>query len=317
MNEIKKNVKISIGILNRDGIDRLKITIPSILKQTYPQLEIVVFDNGSADDSIKYLKNYKQIRLVESALNLGYGKAKNMIVRHCTGKYILLLDNDIALIDNNTLHILLNDYENQKKDAFISPLVVDVGKEKIVIGHFYNRFQKNYDLNNIKNKGLIQIGAFRGGAIFFKKTDFIKLGGFDEQYPFNIDDYDLSARSYINGYSVYVDTNVHCLHHGVDSRTDIESLAWKTKYAFAGYSRMVVKNFSFKNLVLWLPLSQIWLTHKSFIISFKKMNLRPLLSHIVSIYYFVRDLKDTIKYRKKIQSTRKIKKDVFLNIKPL
>ena len=149
-----------------------------------------------------------------------------------------------------------------------------------------------------------------GEGYFFKREDFIKLGGFDEQYPFNIDDYDLSARLYINGYSVYVNTNVHCLYHGIESRTDPAYLIWKNKYAFAGYSRMVIKNYSFKNLLIWLPLSQLWITYKSFALICKTGSIKPLLSHFVSMYS-LSDLRDTLRNRKIIQSKRKIKRSIF------
>ena len=75
-NNAGSSLKISIGILNRNGVERLKITIPTILKQSIKPTEIIVFDNGSSDESIKYLNEFKQIKVVKSAYNLGYGKAK-------------------------------------------------------------------------------------------------------------------------------------------------------------------------------------------------------------------------------------------------
>ncbi len=306
--------KISIAILNRNGLDRLKKIIPSIINQDYNPMEIIIFDNGSTDDSLNFINKFNKIRLVKSNTNLGYGKAKNKLVRACTGKYILMLDNDIELKSKNTLSVLLKDYKTLKLDSFISPLVVDINKNKTFMGLYYNKTKKYYELNKIIKRGLIKIGGFRGNTVFFKKNLYLNLGGYDEIYPFNIDDYDLSARGSINGYQSYVDTNTYVIHHGIETRNSINSISWKNKYYLSGFSRMIWKNYKAHNIVTWWPISVVWIFYKSLRNSFKYLSLSPINSYFLSFFYFLRDLKDTLEKRAYIQKNRTILEDNFLKI---
>ena len=51
------NKKIGIFILNYNGIDWLKKTLPSVSKYS-SESEIIIIDNNSTDDSIKYIEKY-------------------------------------------------------------------------------------------------------------------------------------------------------------------------------------------------------------------------------------------------------------------
>lgn len=306
--------KISIAILNHNGLERLKKTIKSLLNQEYSNYEILIFDNGSTDKSLNYLTRFKKIKLIKSKTNIGYGRAKNKLVKFCNGKYILLLDNDIELISKKSLSILLRDILKANQECFISPLVENIDTYEVIIGLSHNKLQKKYNSSRIFNCGLIKISAFRGNTVFFKKNNFVNLGGYDEVYPFNLDDYDLSARAYLMGFSIYADTNLIVKHHGIETRINLESISWKARYSLAGFSRMILKNYSIKNLIIWLPLAQVWITYKNIISCFKSSSLRPFFGHMISEIYVIRDFLNTLRERKIIQRKRKIKKDVFLKI---
>ncbi len=308
--------KVSIGILNRNGIDRLKKTVNSVLNQDYEDLEVVFFDNGSTDQSIDFLRKFEQIKIVQSDSNLGYGKGKNRLVESCSGEYILLLDNDIELRDAKTISKLLRACEECGGECFISPLVLDDGSDTTTTGLFYSKVSKPQKLNKIENFGLIEIGAYRGNTVFFKKDVFLRLGMYDEIYPFNIDDYDMSARASINGLKIFTYTDCVVIHHGIESRINASSLAWKYKYHFCGFCRMMVKNYALKNLLFWFPIVFVWITIKAIRNSFLSKSLKPFFSHLLSISYFIRDIKSSLAERKKIQSHRKNKLDSFLAIKP-
>jgi len=308
---------ITIAVLNYNGRDKLEKTIPSILPQDYEPKEILVLDNGSRDGSVEYLKQFKEIKIIAKETNLGYGAGKNALVKSACGDYILMLDNDMELLGTDFLSNLYEEYKTLTGSAFLSPLRLDADKDYVNSGGLYfNKPNKNIKLKDILNTGVQKVPRYRGGICFFRKEIFEQLGGFDEIYPINIDDYDLSARAYLNGYSNYRTTNLLSTHHGIDIQTNVASLCWKNQYYLSGFSRMIWKNYRLKNALLWWPVSVGWIFYKSLKLSFRYASIRPVCSYFKSFRLFIRDLPDTLNQRRIIQAKRTVKEDIFLKIEP-
>src|SRR5262245_19958980 len=86
---------VSVVIPNWNGKKFLAGCLDSLLTQTYPQVEIVVVDNGSHDGSVDYLKaNYPQVKLICFPVNTGFSPAVNAGIRASLGEYIALVNND-------------------------------------------------------------------------------------------------------------------------------------------------------------------------------------------------------------------------------
>ena len=71
--------------------------IESILKQTYPKLELILIDDGSHDKSLdiaeKYQRTYSQFDIkVMSQSNSGQGAARNRGIEVATGEYLVFVD---------------------------------------------------------------------------------------------------------------------------------------------------------------------------------------------------------------------------------
>jgi GT2 family glycosyltransferase len=58
-------------------------------------------DNWSTDWSIEYLKNFRNIKIIENGRNLWYGAGKNILVKESSWEYVFMLDNDIELPDDD------------------------------------------------------------------------------------------------------------------------------------------------------------------------------------------------------------------------
>lgn len=314
---MSSNPTVTIGVLNYNGESFLRESIPALLKLEYKPIEIIVFDNGSTDKSLDYLNTIPQVRVIKSDSNLGYGEGKNRIVKNSNSEYILLIDNDIVLKAVNVIDQLQSFYQIQDNISFLSAPLIDRGSATTEhYGLYYTSIKKNLQILNFSTMKPYAPGGFIGGFVFFKRCVFVELGGFDTIYPFNIDDYDLSARSWIMGYKIYILPMVDIEHIGISTRTSKKSWCWKNQYAFSGFSRMVLKNYNLKNVLLWIPLVFTWQFYKSLKASFRFRSPFPIFSFFTSSYYFVRDLPDTLKRRSRMQSQRKIIKDIFLYIKP-
>ena len=72
----------------------LKTAIDSVLSQNYPNIELIVIDDGSRDNTEELLKSYKnQIRVVIQG-NAGVSAARNRGIEKSRGEFIALLDSD-------------------------------------------------------------------------------------------------------------------------------------------------------------------------------------------------------------------------------
>jgi len=94
----QQNPKVSVIVLNWDGLKYIHECIDSVLKQTYTNIEILFVDNASTDNSLIECKDrYKSISFIENEENVGFAKGMNIGIDRATGNYILLLNTDVYL----------------------------------------------------------------------------------------------------------------------------------------------------------------------------------------------------------------------------
>jgi len=75
----------------------VEAAINSVLNQTYPYIEIIVVNDGSTDNPISVLKQFKSKVTIINQKNKGLGAARNVGLKNSSGKYIQFLDADDIL----------------------------------------------------------------------------------------------------------------------------------------------------------------------------------------------------------------------------
>src|SRR3990172_4830039 len=93
--------KVSIVILNWNGLKDTLACLESLKAVDYPSFEIILVDNGSTDGSPEKLaslaKENPKIRLILNSKNLGFSKGYNVAIQKAlehSAEYVLLLNND-------------------------------------------------------------------------------------------------------------------------------------------------------------------------------------------------------------------------------
>lgn len=90
--------KVAVVILNWNGKHFLEQFLPSVLNTTYSNLEIVVGDNASTDDSVAYVQaNYPSVTILQNDNNYGYAGGYNKILESVNADYIVLLNSDVEV----------------------------------------------------------------------------------------------------------------------------------------------------------------------------------------------------------------------------
>ena len=99
------SAKVSIIIPVYNGENTIKRCLDSVLKQTYDNLQIIVIDDGSTDDTHNICKAYskKDERILFlTCENFGVSNARNICLDNATGDYVCFLDSD-DYIDCDTI----------------------------------------------------------------------------------------------------------------------------------------------------------------------------------------------------------------------
>ncbi len=198
--ETTQNLKITIITVCRNSETFLPETIESVINQTYKNIEYIVIDGASTDGTLEIIKQYSSnIDKWLSEADDGMYEAMNKGLKLASGDYILVLNSDDLLADNNTIKNVVNKIGNQRPDYFYGNMIkFEDGKYKKV---------KLFPVTFIQLL-LSTHGTFACHPCFFisKKLNEV-LGGYDSSYK-NASDYDyiLRALSATGGKGKHLDT---------------------------------------------------------------------------------------------------------------
>ena len=128
---MNKKISVIIPVYNTSKL--LRRCLDSVINQTYKNLEIILINDGSTDDSLSICKEYSQndsrIILIDKE-NEGGGKARNAGLDRATGDYIAFVDSD-DYIDPDMYSVLMNNLKTSEADiSTCGRIVVREGAEK-------------------------------------------------------------------------------------------------------------------------------------------------------------------------------------------
>ena len=236
---------VSIVIPTLNSEKTLPLTLESIKKQTYKNIEVIVVDSYSRDNTVKIAKKYGA-RVIQI-----YGeraRAKNEGLRSSKGKYVLFIDSDMEL----TPRVV----EECVEVAETGPNVVGVVIPEKSVGTSYWVKVRDFERS-------FYAKTFVESPRFFRRDVALQVGGFDEDIVF-YEEATLPIKLEKLGYNVRARINSYIIHH-----EESFSLLWwlKKKYYYGktvklyksrykGYSSMQISpvyrfGLFFKNKRFW------------------------------------------------------------------
>lgn len=112
-------VDISIIVPIYNASKYLKKCLDSLVNQTKKELEFILINDGSTDDSESIIKSYEDDRIKYfKRSNHGIGKTRNFGISKSTGKYIMFLDSDDYL-KTDACEVLYKKIEKEKLDLVV------------------------------------------------------------------------------------------------------------------------------------------------------------------------------------------------------
>ncbi|MDU4789071.1 MAG: glycosyltransferase family 2 protein [Clostridium sp.] len=113
--------KVSIIVPVYNMGNKIEICVKSLLNQTYENIEIILIDDGSKDDSLEHCKSLaesdKRVKAFHTA-NRGAGPARNYGIKQASGKYIYFPDAD-DFIEKQAIEILVSEMKNGYNDLVV------------------------------------------------------------------------------------------------------------------------------------------------------------------------------------------------------
>ena len=110
---MKEDIKVSI-IIPVYGVEKyISQCLESVINQSYENIEIIVVNDGTKDNSMKIVEEYlldERIKIINKE-NGGLASARNRGIEEATGEYIYFLDSD-DWIEVNTIEVLVEESNN-------------------------------------------------------------------------------------------------------------------------------------------------------------------------------------------------------------
>lgn len=302
---------VSIIVLNFNGVNFLKKCLPTIFRQTYPHIETIVVDNNSTDESLKYLDTVKNIQVIKNKKNLGYAEANNKAAQKATGEFVLFLNNDTELFPD-LIQKLVDSYKDK---SLIAPAQIPTWNKKIkgFAGGGMDIFGYPYTMDD----GSTKVSYVDGAAFFMKRNDFISIGMFDEKLFIFQEDIDLSWRAQLYGYRIISCWDAKLYHYS--GGTVLGGGKKEVRYASSYFRRYlneknvvrnILKNYSTFFLIVILP--TLLALHAFELIFLLLMGKIKVVQCYINAYVWnIRNIKDTLQFRKKIQEGRVVSDKIF------
>ncbi|EIJ66905.1 glycosyltransferase, group 2 family protein [Candidatus Nitrosopumilus salaria BD31] len=253
----EKESLISIIILNYNAGNLLLECVESIFNSNYNNLEVIVVDNVSNDNSHKICKEkFANIVLIENEKNLGYCGGNNIGIEHANGEFVVILNPDV-IVESDWLNQLLIAFRKYG-DGLYQPkilattdhnTIISTGNMIQLFGFGFSRGKGEKDVGQFEKDE--EVGYASGTCLFSSADIFRKIGNFDSFLFAYHDDLDLCWRGRLKGIkSFYVHKSI--IYHPLEGY----SFKWNSfKFFLMERNRLycLKKNFSRKTIFKMLP----------------------------------------------------------------
>ena len=259
----KMNRKIGIFILNYNGLSWLKQNLNNIIEYS-PEAEIIVIDNNSHDQSIKYLnQNFSSIEVIRYTQNYGFSKGYNKtLLTEKRFDYFIIMNNDVQ-VTKNWIPSLLKTIQ-KPNTGIVQPKIknilsnsfdyaggaggfIDIFGIPFCRGRIINTLEKDTGQYN-DNRDIF----WASGCCFMIKKDlFQELNGFDEDLFMHQEEIDLCWRTQKTNQKVHYCSTSTIYHFG--GGTLSYNAPQKSYYNHRNSLLILLKNLSWPMIFFIIP----------------------------------------------------------------
>ena len=258
--------KIAVVILNWNGKKFLEELLPTLIQHTPSEVDIVVGDNASSDNSVEFLKqSYPQIQIIQNDKNYGFAEGYNKVLDKVYADYFVLLNSDVEVTDN-WISPIINMMDADDNIAICQPKLLSYyqrdtfeyagGAGGYIDKYGYpfcrGRLFTTLEKDNGQYNDVCEIFWATGAAMFVKAKVWKDLGGLDGDFFAHMEEIDFCWRAKNAGYKVYYCPQSVAYHIG--GGTLPPSSPFKTFLNFRNNFSLLFKNLQKRQLAYVFPI---------------------------------------------------------------
>lgn len=167
-------------------------TIDSILNQTYENIEIILIDNGSTDNTFNVMQKYldKKIKIHRNDKNIGVVGNWNKCIEHATGKYVCIFHAD-DIYSPYIIEIQVKAFNESQDIAAVFTTGYLMDDKQAIIGEIslpkINAIQIKYNFDSLFNNILSHGNFLVCPSAMVKKEVYDNIGKFTDEYASCLD----------------------------------------------------------------------------------------------------------------------------------
>ena len=311
LSKIVPQKTVSAVIVSFNSKEWLDTCLKSLTQQTYPVEEIVLVDNGSQDDTVRWVQAQfpdVKVLVLEKARSLAYAINKGVDVSK--GDLILILNPDIKL-EKDSLAIMVETLHLEQQSAAVAPKLKFMWASSFIngIGNFAGPFFYGFDIG-IGHLDLGQFDSIREipsasfACLLINKDAWKKVGKIDEKFPLYYEDIDWSYRARM--LSFHISFAPHAIvYHAMGSRTHYygkdDLTPSKIQHVTIGRNRLLFKVFSSITIV-WLLLTYFVHDIFRFVYFLSRFQWQQTVALMRANFQFLLNLREVFQGRKHLRS---------------
>jgi GT2 family glycosyltransferase len=307
--------RVAVVILNWNGISYLKQFLPSVCASTYPNLEIIIGDNASTDESVDYVRdNYPQVKIIINDQNYGFAGGYNKILTQLDHDYFILLNSDVE-VEPNWIEPVISLMESDSKIAAAQPKILSQANKHSfeyagAAGGFIDDFGYPFCRGRLFDTLELDKGQYNessevfwasGAAFFIKRPNWLEMNGLDDDFFAHMEEIDLCWRLKNEGYKIMYCADSQVYHVG-GGTLQAES-PFKTYLNFRNNLVLLQKNLPAKRaaFIIFIRFWLDFITLFKFLIDGKPKNALAISkAHI----YFVKNIFKNIPKAREIDKSK-------------
>lgn len=217
----KLTPRVSVVVLCYNSLELTKACLDSIITfSNYENLEIILVDNASSDDTANFLESWAigrdNVKVIVNKENLGFAAGNNIGISASSGEYIILLNND-TFVTNGWVRDLIRPLQLDKTIGLAGPLTNMIGNEQKINIHYSNMAEMATASRKFtvqRKRDVFETDNLAFFCVAIPRKVINKIGGLDTDFGLGyFEDDDYCRRVSKAGYKMFVVDGVFIHHH--------------------------------------------------------------------------------------------------------